>query len=109
MAAIKKANSENVGACADIGHWTRSGLNPLECLMAYEGKIFNVHFKDVNLATKEGHSVVWGTGVGKIPEVVSELVRLGFKGNISVEYEYNWDNNVEDVTKSVAFFRSLIK
>ena len=27
-----KGQSNRIGACADIGHWTRSGLNPVECL-----------------------------------------------------------------------------
>ena len=27
-----KGRSSRLGACADIGHWVRSGLNPVECL-----------------------------------------------------------------------------
>jgi len=33
------------------------------------------------------------------------LRRQKFDGNISVEYEYNWDNNVPDVAQSIGFVR----
>ncbi len=37
----------NIGACADIGHWARNGLNPVECLKKLEGHIYGVHLKDI--------------------------------------------------------------
>ncbi len=40
--------SKRIGACADTGHWVRSGLNPLESLKKLEGRIISLHFKDLN-------------------------------------------------------------
>ncbi len=45
LAAAK--DHPNIGACADLGHWSRSGLDVVECLKKLEGHIFGVHFKDV--------------------------------------------------------------
>lgn len=46
LAAIK-GRSERVGACADIGHWVRSDLDPVECLKKLEGHVLHVHMKDL--------------------------------------------------------------
>ena len=44
---VCKDRSKRIGACADTGHWLRSGLNPLECLKKLEGRIISLHFKDL--------------------------------------------------------------
>ncbi|HLS27212.1 MAG TPA: sugar phosphate isomerase/epimerase [Opitutales bacterium] len=93
---------ERIGACADTGHWMRSGLDPIKSLRILEGRIVSLHLKDRNDPEK-GHDVVLGTGAGQIPEVLEELRRQNFSGNISVEYEYNWDDSVPDVAQSIGF------
>lgn len=108
LSAIRKADSPYVGACADIGHWIRSGLDPIASLKMYEGKLFALHMKDLNKKGKDAHDVHWGTGVANISSVISELRRQNFKGNISCEYEYNWDNNVDDVISSISNFRDMM-
>ena len=97
LAAIKGA-SPRVGACADIGHWVRSGLDPIECLKKLEGHIIEFHMKDLNeKGVEEAHDVPWGTGVSNIAGIMQEMKRQGFKGVVSVEYEYHWDNSVPEV------------
>src|SRR5690606_3976801 len=109
---VLKANegkSKRLGACADIGHWVRSGLDPVACLKKLEGKIYQLHFKDLNeKGNKKAHDVHWGTGVNNIQGVIEELKRQGFKGMLSAEYEYNWENNVPDVKASVENFRKMV-
>ena len=50
-----------------------------------------------------GHDVPFGAGVSDMPALLIELKAQGFAGNISIEYEYNWDNNVPEVTKCIEF------
>nr|WP_293842376.1 sugar phosphate isomerase/epimerase [uncultured Arsenicibacter sp.] len=102
-------NSKYVGACADIGHWVRSGLNPVECLKKYEGHILGMHFKDVKKDTPDGkyHDVIWGTGDCDIPAVLTELKRQKFKGPLSAEYEYHWENNGPEIAESAKAFRKI--
>ena len=45
---VCKGRSKRIGACADTGHWMRSGLNPVEQLKKLEGRIISFHFKDLN-------------------------------------------------------------
>jgi sugar phosphate isomerase/epimerase len=43
LAAIK--GHKNIGACADLGHWVRSGLDPVKCLNQLKGHILGIHLK----------------------------------------------------------------
>lgn len=108
LAAVAAANSPYVGGCADIGHWVRSGLDPVECVKQYEGKLVSLHFKDLAAKSPKTHDVPWGTGVCNVEGVLAELKRQGFKGNFSAEYEHNWENNVGEVTQSVQHFREIL-
>ncbi|GAB3809218.1 hypothetical protein GCM10028819_50080 [Spirosoma humi] len=107
LAAI--GGSKYVGSCSDIGHWVRSGLNPVECLKKLNGHVLGMHFKDVKRDTPEGkyHDVIWGTGDCNVEQVIAELKRQHFKGPISAEYEYHWENNGPEIAESVTNFREI--
>ena len=98
---------KNLGATADVGHWVRSGLDPVESLKKYEGKIVSLHFKDLNEKSREAHDVPWGTGISNVPAMLQELKRQDFEGLFSIEYEHNWDNSLPEVKKSVQYFNQL--
>lgn len=108
LQAIEKADSPFVGACADIGHWVRSGLDPVKALQDLEEHVFSLHLKDLKEKSKDTHDVHWGTGVANTEGVIRELIWQNFKGNISAEYEHNWKNNVVDVRQSVQNFRAML-
>jgi sugar phosphate isomerase/epimerase len=96
-----KDRSPRLGACADTGHWSRSGLDPVGCLRQLRGRIITLHFKDV----REGHDVPWGTGESGAGAMLAELHRQGFKGVICLEYETGSGPQVEaDAARCVAFF-----
>jgi sugar phosphate isomerase/epimerase len=100
LAAIKDRSSR-LGACADTGHWPRSGLNPVQCLKKLHGRIITSHFKDLH----DGHDVPWGTGDSDAKAMLTELHTQGFKGVISVEYETGEGPELEaNVAKCIGFF-----
>jgi len=100
-----KGHSKRIGACADTGHWMRSGVNPLEAIKKLEGRIISSHFKDLNEFGKmDAHDVVWGTGKLDAKAVLAEFYRQGFKGVFSAEYEHNWDNSLPEITECAKFF-----
>lgn len=126
LAAVK-GRTHLMGACADVGHWLRSGLNPVECLRKLQGRIICLHFKDlvpdeagrasVPASSKKGkgkkkelarsmHDVPWGTGVGNIKAQMAELKRQGFHGAFCIEYEYHWDNSMPEIAKCVKYFNA---
>ena len=103
--SVVKDRDARIGSCADTGHWVRSGLNPVFCLKVLKGRIMGSHLKDLNVFESGGHDVPYGTGVSDVPAILDELKKQGFNGPISVEYEFKQDNNLPEVTQSIAFVR----
>jgi sugar phosphate isomerase/epimerase len=109
IAELVKDRDERIGACADTGHWARSGLDPVESLKILEGRIISSHLKDLNEMGRSGHDVPYGTGVCNIAGVLDELKAQGFEGNISIEYEHDWENNVPGVAQCIGFVRGYTR
>lgn len=98
--------TKRVGACADTGHWPRSNLPTVESLKKLEGRIFELHFKDI----AKGIDQPWGTGEGQARAMLEELKRQGFKGRVYVEYENGEGRPLEEnVAKCIAFFDATAK
>ena len=105
---VCKGRSKWIGACADTGHWMRSGVNPLEALRKLEGRIISFHFKDLNqFGERKAHDVVWGTGKANVKALLEELYAQHFRGVFSIEYEYHWENSVPEIRQCVEYFNSL--
>lgn len=108
--ASLEGRSKYMGAAADVGHWMRSGLDPVESLKKLDGRILHLHFKDLNeFGNKKAHDVHWGTGKLPLDAIIVELKRQEFEGMLSAEYEYNWKSNKEDVKQSVINLRERLK
>jgi sugar phosphate isomerase/epimerase len=106
LAVIK--GRKNFGACADIGHWARSGLDPVACLKMLEGHIIGVHAKDINeFGNVKAKNVESGKGVIDFNAVYKELQRQRFKGVVHIECEYNFENNLQDVINARSYLLGL--
>lgn len=102
---VCKDRSIWIGACADVGHWVRSGLDPVECLRKLQGRIHDVHIKEVD---KEGNNVIFGTAQNHVKDILKELHRQQYQGTFAIEYESNWDNNVPDIRQSIDYFNTVV-
>ena len=100
-----KGRSKWVGSCADVGHWLRCGVNPVDGLKKLEGRIVSVHFKDIN---DEHEDVIWGRGKCDVRAMLTELDRQKFQGVFSNEYEANWKNSVPDIRKCTEYFNKVV-
>lgn len=99
----------NIGACADLGHWARNGLNPVECLKKLEGHVYGAHFKDVvKFNDTNAADTVVGKGVIEFDPIFAELKRQNFNGMMSIEHESNWYNNLPDVIQTVKFYNDQV-
>jgi sugar phosphate isomerase/epimerase len=101
-----EGHSKWIGACADTGHWMRSNIDPVVAVKALgrAGRIRSFHFKDLNEMGPNAHDVPWGTGAGKVREILAELAAEKFEGPFSAEYEYHWDNSVPEIKQSAEWF-----
>ncbi len=105
VADLVRNRDRRIGSGADTGHWVRSNLDPVKCLKILEGRVISCHLKDLNRMGPGAHDVPFGTGVANMAGVLDELKRQGFDGNISLEYEHNWDHNVPEVAQCIGFVR----
>ncbi len=101
-----KGRSARLGSCSDTGHWTRSALKPVDCLKQLEGRVIELHFKDLDAFGKhEAQDVPWGSGKSDAIGILRELKRQGFQGLIHVEYETGTGRELEaNVARCIAFF-----
>ena len=106
---VTKGKSKMVGACADTGHWQRSGLDPVASLKLLEGRVIELHVKDLNkFGEQNGTDVPWGTGVGKVKECLAELKRQGAKPVFYAEYETGHGTElVRNVARSLDYFSQV--
>ena len=103
--SVIKGRDARIGSCADTGHWAQSGLKPVDCLKILQGHIISVHLHDMNDLSANSHDVPAGTGVCDVAGILAELKRQKFAGNVSIEYEYNWKDNVPDAAQCIGFVR----
>jgi len=105
-----KGRSDRIGACADTGHWPRSGINPVDALRKLDGRIVSLHFKDLNeLNKRDAHDVIWGTGKCDVRAMLAELKRQKFSGVFSIEYEHNWENSMPEIAECIKAFRTMAR
>jgi sugar phosphate isomerase/epimerase len=102
-----EGRSKWIGACADVGHWARSGVNTVEAIRKYKGRIVSVHLKDAAKADKDAPDVVWGTGIADISGVLAELACQEFRGVFSIEYEANPADNTAEVAQCIKYFNQV--
>jgi sugar phosphate isomerase/epimerase len=102
---LVKNRHPNLGVCADVGHWITSGLDPLAALQLLKGRIHSTHFKD-RAGLSQGTDLIYGRGTF-VAAMAQELKTQGFTGNMSVEYETNWDQSLSDVAQCIGYIRGL--
>ena len=102
--AACEGRTARIGACADNGHWARSGLRGTDAAKLLQGRIRWFHLKDVDAPAKHGHCVPFGTGAAAVNDLLAELRRQEFKGFFSIEYESDPANPSPVVKACVDYF-----
>lgn len=101
----------NFGVCADVGHWPKSGINPVEALKKLKGHIIALHLKDIAAYNDPRlKDVVVGTGIIDFPEVFRELKRQNFTGYIMIERDADEKpNNLPSVKQTIDYYNRQMK
>ncbi|MHB8974545.1 MAG: TIM barrel protein [Pirellulaceae bacterium] len=104
VVAVCKGRGKRIGACCDTGHWVRSGLKPIDCLKKMQGRIITFHLKDVGEWDKPAaRDVPLGQGLADYTGVLKELKAQGFKGLMTLEYEHESPQLLDEVAQCLAF------
>ncbi|MEP4076886.1 sugar phosphate isomerase/epimerase family protein [Haloferula sp.] len=104
-----EGRDERIGFCADIGHWATSGLVPLEVIRNIAPRVHAFHMKDRAEVGKWTHDRPFGTGIIDNIAILDEVRKHGFAGNVSIEYEHNWDVSQPEIAQCVGYLRAYGK
>jgi sugar phosphate isomerase/epimerase len=61
----------------------------------------------LNKSFPGAHDAPFGTGDANIRAILPESKRHHFSGNVSIEYDYNWTNNLAEVAQCLRVLRGL--
>ena len=102
---IIEGRHANLGYSVDTGHWATSGLDPLATIRKIAPRVHAFHMKDREVIGQASPDRPFGTGIIDIAAVLDEMRKHGFAGNVSIEYERNWKNNLAEIAQCVGYLR----
>jgi L-ribulose-5-phosphate 3-epimerase len=100
----------NFGACADLGHWPKSGIDPVEAVKKLKGHIIGVHLKDIAAFNDPKlKDVPVGTGVVDFPAIFQELKDQQFRGHIYIERDAeDQPSNLPTVIQTIKYYHEQV-
>ena len=97
-----------VGLCVDLGHTTRTGVDIVEALAEAGDRVLDVHVKDLrDLMDRESQCIV-GEGAMPIPDIFTQLVAMGYRGYVNLEYEIDAQDPLPGMKQSFAYMRGVL-
>lgn len=99
-----------IGACVDTGHFIRSKEDPVEAVHELGKRVFALHIKDEEKQEKRSRNVVIGSGHLDVVAIFKALKKVEFPadGAISLEYEANPDNPIDDMRQCIEVAKKSI-
>ncbi|MEN6451318.1 MAG: sugar phosphate isomerase/epimerase [Thermoguttaceae bacterium] len=97
-----------VGLCMDIGHTIRAGVDPARAAQQYADRLLDIHMRDVTSATAAGVCIEIGRGVIDIPEFLRTLIRTGYSGMVSFEFDKDPADPLPGLAESVGYVRGVL-
>jgi L-ribulose-5-phosphate 3-epimerase len=100
----------NFGACADVGHWPKSGIDPVEAVKKLKGHIIGVHLKDIAAFNDPKlKDVPVGTGIVDFPAIFQELKDQQFRGHIYIERDAeDQPSNLPAVIQTIKYYKEQV-
>lgn len=99
-----------IGACVDTGHVIRTKEDPIKWIRELGPRVFGVHLKDDTKTDGGSHNVVIGQANLDVVGVFKALRDIKFPadGALSLEYESNPANPIDDMKQCLAAARDAI-
>jgi sugar phosphate isomerase/epimerase len=77
-----------IGVCLDVGWITAAGFDAAKVFREYQGRVFDIHFKDKKLAAPGGlasSDTLIGAGSTNYPGLFTEIRTAGWSGVMAIE------------------------
>ncbi len=96
-------HDKRIGACADLGHYIRSGEDAVQVIRLLGERLYGIHLKDFAEMKAKTRGVILGQGHLDVEGVFAALASVNFPadGCLSLEYEENKDDPIDDLRQSL--------
>jgi inosose dehydratase len=110
VANAVKDHHKLIGACIDTGHFIRTKEDPIKAIHELGDRVFALHIKDEEKQEKQSHNVIIGSGHLDVVGMFKALKKIKFPadGSISLEYEANPDNPIDDMKQCLEVAKKAI-
>ena len=113
LRVIEELGSESVGINMDTANLILYGkANSADAITVFGKYVMDTHIKDGLYPTegkKLGKEVQLGEGMANIPEVIRRLQAIGYTGNYIIEREIKGERQIQDITESIAYLKSILR
>lgn len=106
--AAVKNRDQRLGLCIDVGHTLRTGVDPVQACRECRDRLYDMHVKDLAVATDSRSQVAVGRGVIDFPALFRALIDINYQGQVGLEYEINEDAPLAGMIESLAYMRGVL-
>lgn len=92
---LTAVNSAHFKAIFDFANFVQCGEDPQECYDLLKDQIVYIHIKDA--VKSDNQNVVCGTGEGKIASILSQALRSGYQGFLTLEPHLVMFDSLQDL------------
>lgn len=99
-----KGHNPGIGACADLGHYIRSGEDPVRAITLLAGRLYGVHLKDFAEPKRDAKGVILGQGQLDLDATFRALRKVEFPADacLALEYEENPKDPLDEIRACIA-------
>ncbi len=102
---VCRERSPLIGACGDLGYWSRSGIPPKDAVELLGNRLIAIQVHDLDETGQGGKDVAWGKGVLELDALLGQLAVNGVKPSLfGLEYSGDWDRERPEIAESIAYF-----
>lgn len=103
-----KTRDTRMGLCIDIGHTLRTGTDPVQACLDCQDRLYDMHVKDLKVKTDRDSQVEVGRGLLDFPSLFRALLKIGYQGQVGLEYEIKADDPLPGMQESLAYMRGVL-
>lgn len=97
-----------MGLCLDVGHATRGGADVVQSIVDAGPRLFDMHMKDLKNTTEKDSQCPVGEGVLPIVAIFKQLKKVGYRGNVNLEYEIDEENPLPGAQHSIGYMKGVV-
>lgn len=97
-----------VGLCLDIGHASRTGIDPIKAVKLSGPRLLDMHMKDLANLNDKDSQVAVGRGAMPVVEIFQTLTQMGYSRCVNLEYEIKADAPMPGMIESMAYQRGIL-